>query len=392
MNVRRLEPEERGKTRTLWEEVFTEDTKAFLDYYYYIKTKDNQIYVVEQDDRICSMLQLNPYRLKIEEGCFPSAYIIAVATKEEYRGRGFMGALLRKSLEDMYEAKVPFTFLMPAAEAIYTPYDFRFIYSQNTGQLEYSFSGEAEWKGNGVNTQLAADAALWNAGEMAEFFNRCFAGCWQVYAERDEAYYQTMILEQQSEKGGVRLIRDGGALVGMYAYAAEDGLEIREPLYLPKYRDAFLFSVNELAASVYKTLQNPPESGKIKVYGCPDDIKEDEKTVIMARIICLKEFLSALRVQEELSVDCSFAVIDPIIRQNSRVWKLVSCPGEAGLTAGETEDSEGVLPIDVLTELLFGRISERELSQMDGVIVTEHLAEELAKITKLTKVFLNEVV
>ena len=76
------------------------------------------------------MLQLNPYRLKVEESEFLSAYIIAVATKEVYRGRGFMGALLRRALNDMYTAKIPFTFLMPAAEAIYTPYDFRFIYSQ----------------------------------------------------------------------------------------------------------------------------------------------------------------------------------------------------------------------------------------------------------------------
>ena len=52
MIVRRLEQSEHGKTRSLWEEVFTEDTSAFLDYYYYIKTKDNQIYVVEEDGQI----------------------------------------------------------------------------------------------------------------------------------------------------------------------------------------------------------------------------------------------------------------------------------------------------------------------------------------------------
>ena len=34
MIVRRLDQSEHEKTRPLWEEVFTEDTKAFLDYYY----------------------------------------------------------------------------------------------------------------------------------------------------------------------------------------------------------------------------------------------------------------------------------------------------------------------------------------------------------------------
>ena len=126
MILPRLEPTEHVKTRKLWEEVFPEDTKAFLDYYYYIKTRDNQIYVIEADGDICSMLQLNPYTVRVEEKEFPSAYIIAVATKENYRRRGYMGALLRTSLNDMYAKKIPFTFLMPAAEAIYTPYDFRF--------------------------------------------------------------------------------------------------------------------------------------------------------------------------------------------------------------------------------------------------------------------------
>ena len=160
MIVRRLEQSEHGKTRSLWEEVFTEDTSAFLDYYYYIKTKDNQI---------CSMLQLNPYLLKIEESERPSAYIIAVATKEEYRGRGFMGNLLRQALNDMYTAKVPFTFLMPAAEAIYTPYDFRFIYSQRIGIQDIS-SNVASGKGTTVRNCTFTDAAVWNAEEMAAFF------------------------------------------------------------------------------------------------------------------------------------------------------------------------------------------------------------------------------
>ena len=179
MIVRRLEQSEHGKTRSLWEEVFTEDTSAFLDYYYYIKTKDNQIYVVEEDGQICSMLQLNPYLLKIEESERPSAYIIAVATKEEYRGRGFMGNLLRQALNDMYTAKVPFTFLMPAAEAIYTPYDFRFIYSQRIGIQDIS-SNVASGKGNyGPKLYFHGCCCLErgrNGSLFQQLFCRCLAG------------------------------------------------------------------------------------------------------------------------------------------------------------------------------------------------------------------------
>ena len=93
MIIRKLEQNEHGKTRELWEQVFPEDTKEFLDYYYFVKARDNQIYVIEEEGEIRSMLQLNPYEIRIENRVFPSFYIIAVATQKEYRGRGYMGAL-----------------------------------------------------------------------------------------------------------------------------------------------------------------------------------------------------------------------------------------------------------------------------------------------------------
>lgn len=377
MILRRLDQSEHGKTRSLWEEVFQEDTKAFLDYYYYIKTRDNDIYVVEEDGGICSMLQLNPYRLKIGEREADSAYIIAVSTRKPYRGRGYMRELLCKSLHDMYTAKMPFTFLMPAAEAIYAPYDFRFIYEQAAGWADVSETTEGKC--------TSSDAALWQAEEIADFFCDNFACGWQIHAVRDVGYYQTMILEQASEKGGVRLIRDGERLAGVYAYAAEDGLEIREPLYLPGYEKEFLWSLKELSAIV-------KHSGKIRIYACPAAIAQEKKPVIMARLVRLEEFFRLLSVPEDAEMDCSFAVIDPIIRQNSRVWRLSSSLGETAVRVRETEDSQGVLPVAELTELLFGRASAEEIAGRDGVILTERLAEELERITKFTKVFLNEVV
>ena len=124
MKVRRLEQAEHGLTRPLYEEVFSEDSKRFIDYYYTEKTKDNQIYVAEEDGGIQAMLHLNPYELNVNGTKKKANYIVAVATRESYRGRGFMKALLETALKDMYREGESFTYLMPAAEAIYTPYGF----------------------------------------------------------------------------------------------------------------------------------------------------------------------------------------------------------------------------------------------------------------------------
>ena len=408
MKLRRLDLSEHGKTRELWEEVFPDDTKAFLDYYYYIKTRDNAIYVIEEDGEICSMLQLNPYMVRVEGQEFPSAYIIAVATRKEYRSRGYMGALLRASLKEMYSRGLPFTFLMPAAEAIYTPYDFRYIYSQDRGTL---ICGERDggiyWKSEGdspahfeIQSEVKAaelgedrrgdvlfsDAGLWDAEEMSHFFETYFADRFQVCTVRDAAYYQTMILEQQSERGGVRLMRRDGVLKGFYAYAGEEGLEIREPLFLSGYEEDFRNSVEELADRMQAGKQEIP------VYACPPEYADRRKPLIMARIVSLRNLLSALMVPEEECVECSFAVIDPLITENSRVWKLTSGIGETELHVGETEDSEGVLPVADFTELIFGQVTPEELAGREGVILTEHLAGEFKKIIRLSRVCFNEIV
>lgn len=375
MQLRKLELNEHSLTRELWEKVFPEDSRAFLDYYYFIKTRDNQIYVIEEDEKIRSMLQLNPYLLRVEDEEFSCNYIIAVATEESYRKRGYMGELLRRSMKDMYDRKEPFTFLMPAAEAIYTPYDFRFIYAQEQCE-SMGTEGEADME--------CVDASMRDASEMAGFFNSHFASQYQVYAVRDEKYYQTMIFEQQSENGGVKLFKKEGTLAGMFAYACEDETaEIREPLYLPECEEAFRKAVHAL---------KPGADAPVKIYAGRKSASSKKVPVIMARILHLESLLSAMKVKEGEELRCSFAVLDSIITRNSRVWKLTGGSDSCDIQVRETEDSEGVIPIGALTSLLFGYKTVEEIRKEDDVIIPERLGKELKKIRTLKNVFLNEIV
>ena len=88
MKVRHLEQTEHGLTRPLYEEVFSEDSKRFVDYYYTEKTKDNQIYVAEEDGGIQAMLHLNPYELNVNGTKKKANYIVAVAAREANTGGG----------------------------------------------------------------------------------------------------------------------------------------------------------------------------------------------------------------------------------------------------------------------------------------------------------------
>jgi hypothetical protein len=113
--------------------------------------------------------------------------------------------------------------------------------------------------------------------------------------------------------------------------------------------------------------------------------------MIMVRILHLETLLSVLTVKEGESLSCSFAVIDPILTGNSRIWKL--CSQEDGrIQVTETEDSQGVLTIGALTELVFGYRSAADLRKDPDVCLGRELECELEKISPLSPVFLNEIV
>lgn len=405
MEVRLLKQQEHGKTRLLWGKVFQEDSKAFLDYYYFFKTRENSVYVVEEDEEIRSMLHLNPFLIQVGEGQFDVRYIIAVATEESYRKRGYMGMLLRKAMQAMYQEKQPFTFLMPAAEAIYTPYDFRFVYDQNV--WKYTVVEKQEQKSLPVS-----EAGIGDGADLAAFFMEYFSERFQIYAVRDEQYYQTMLFEQQSENGGIAILKRSEKIVGCFLYGDEDGLEIREPLYLKEYETEFWAAVGKICekhgqkeALVYAGISEEEKIGTVEF--------QKKKPTIMVRILHLESLLRLLKTKAGEQIDCSFAVLDSILTQNSRVWKLQSSPigeieegedtakevekqrssdCEAKIYVRETEDSEGVLSIAALTSLLFGYKSVEEVAEEPDVFLSERLMGELKKIQPLDKIYLNEIV
>ena len=134
--IRYLEAEEKERTRDLWREAFR-DSETFIDYYYKEKMKDNRVLVCEEDGKIVSMLHRNPYRIYMRGAEKTCDYIVGVATDVNERNKGHMRGLILSVLRDMQEERMPFTFLMPARESLYRPYDFRYIFDQPRWVLHY---------------------------------------------------------------------------------------------------------------------------------------------------------------------------------------------------------------------------------------------------------------
>ena len=278
--------DERGKSRRLWEMAFPEDSKEFADYYFRDKIRDNRILVKEEDGDILSMLHLNPYRMKVRDRAYSLDYIVGVATRKDRRHEGHMKSLLEKMMEDMYKERVPFTFLMPASEKIYYPFDFRFIFDQPYWKLS---PGYEERKIDAGQLDQPASGKLPGAAEVAEWMNRWLEERFDVYTIRSEEYVKRLDAELASEDGSWIFLYKDGKLAGIRC----------------------LWGLNEKEQRLlYLSGKNTADADR-------------KKPAIMARLICLEEFASNIRLKHDCGIHTMEVIIgveDRLIRQNNGSW------------------------------------------------------------------------
>ena len=124
----------------MWEDNF-HDPISYADFYFSEVYGKNEVLLNQEtqaDDNIVKgMLHLNPYTLHVKGQPTEAKYIVGVATDEEYRRQGVMRELLVKTFQELRSRGELFTYLMPADENYYLPFDFRFGMAQVEQELEY---------------------------------------------------------------------------------------------------------------------------------------------------------------------------------------------------------------------------------------------------------------
>ena len=420
--IRYLPDEEKNRTRALWERIFVEDSERFLDYYYHIKTADNEILVLERDGEILSMLQLNPYRLQLGAAQVEAAYVIAVATDSRYRHQGMMARLLRRAMQDRQEKEQPFLFLMPAAEAIYRPFGFRFIYRQQSMTGVPGVPDDAEpltpvedhspvkaglpqkpdgWKGSAEAWKLSpvAEDELEAAARFAE--DQLSRRHIRVRTIRDRYYYHVLKKECQAENGNLCWMLQDGRRQGLVAYTYEEAVEVREPL-LPE-PERLEEALNGCFGSFHRPLYvsgivpGKEQNGVQKTEGKPESGKWKQEPVcpvIMARALDLSVLTAGIRAVCPVSLVLDLE--DGILPDNTgrflwQVSELESC-WEKLPVFGESGKAPVLrASVDEFVQLLFPggepAVSAALLERM-----APEVQEVWGKLSVYTNVFLNEIV
>lgn len=369
----KLTLQERGMARKLWEEVFHEDTEKFLDYYDSCVADHNQIFGEKESGALISMLQLNPYRIRMYGQEVDSYYIVAVATREVYRHQGRMKRLLTEALHEMNREKIPFTWLMPASEAIYQPFDFVTVYCQSLFSMGAALEKQqgSSWDCQPCKRTQIPELTAWSDQFLKEKTD--------VSTVRTESYYERIWKEQEAMNGQILLFYDKEELKG-YCFTGCEGsaeaweIAVREENQSSANRKA----VEALSRYFAKKAQLPvricgflPESGIEN-----RSVREMTfRPMTMVRIVNLEAFVKKLRAKERVTFEIK--IKDPILEPNNGTFCF-----QIGAEDGVCRRSDSVdvpeMEIGELTEVLFG---ERR---------TDKIPQE--KLHLLRRVYLNEVV
>lgn len=360
---------ENQRARKLYEEIFDEDSPAFVDYYFRVKAAENEIFVVENEKQeILATLHLNPYEMMFCGEKVKTNYIVAVATRADCRHQGMMRSLLQASLQEMYRRKETFTWLMPAAEAIYRPFGFRFIYEKNKMTVTADVLRRAE---TDENWQIHSDqevsgdifceeAKKEDLAELSCFAEKQLSKLAEVYTVHDIAYFEQRMQEVECEGGSLILIRKEKEICGYFLALKKDREAWEIVVEDAVQKKAFPAVLHWFGASEEKcTFTAFPQIWE-------QYAQSENVPAIMGRIVHLERFVCCLKIKKEQ--EWKIRLTDSLIPENNGYFII-----KTGIEGGSLIRVEN--------------LSEKEKKMFCSMDIGQ-LTEELFRLP----VFLNEVV
>lgn len=172
MIIRRLQSEDYPRVRQIWRECFG-DTDAFLDEYFTVAASVSNGYGLFDNGILVSDLFILNFCAKVAGMQFKTDFLAGCATVEGARRKNYMRELIRRTLTDMADSGMPYSFLHPFLHEFYRKFGYetiayvkRFVNTRNDSK-------------SGVNTVTKIEEApifdlLTAYNNNMELYDNCF--------------------------------------------------------------------------------------------------------------------------------------------------------------------------------------------------------------------------
>lgn len=385
MNIRFAKECDKDNIIQIWNYCFNDGPK-FTDYYFNNKYKNYNTIVVEEEADIVSSLQLNQYKLRLNNKEYDTSYVVGVSTSPEARGKGYMKHIMDFTLRELYKKDQLVSILMPIDYRLYRKYGYEHCYDQIEYEINIEDLGGFKSKGN------LKKAKLNNIEEMMNI-EKSFLQNLNGTVIRDENYYENLFKEVESEDGYI-YIHEGDESDGYIIYFINgENIFVRELYYknLNALKGMLRFIYNHNTQGKKVNITSPIDDKIRFVLSNPRNVTMKLKPFMMGRVINFKKYIESLHIESNEKDSIIISVKDDYIKENNKVFKLTLENNKVSVEDGDfTPDVE--FNINTISQLAFSYINAREAYILNNLEENKKVINSLDLIFTKKENYINEYI
>lgn len=385
MKIRHAKEDELKDIKNIWNYCFN-DGESFVEYYFKDKYKRHNTIVVEDEGEVVSSLQLNQYKINLNNKIYNTSYVVGVSTLPQVRGRGYMKNIMKFMLKELYRKNQLVSILMPIDYRLYRKYGYEHCYDQ----IEYNINIE-DLSSYKINGKLYK-ANRYNINELVDISKDFFKDV-NGNVERDDKFYQSLLEEIKSENGHIYIHENDGSEGYIIYFLDGETMFVREIYYknMDSLKSMLKFIYNH-NTQCKKVKISAPINDKIKfVLDNPRTCDIKIKPFMMGRIINLKAYLESLTIKSNIEGSLNILVKDNYIENNNGVFKI-QIKNNRLFVEKVNEKHTVSFNINTLTQLAFSYIDMDEAILLNDLKISKRDISLLNYIFKKRNNYINEYV
>lgn len=362
MIYRIVNDERMPQVAELWDYCFEKKHDPFFKYYFQEYCgKDNMVIgafeKVNEDEKLRSMIHINPYMLRIREQEMLVPYLVGIATAPEVRGQHLLKPLLQTTFEVLRSQGFTFVTLMPLFAGIYLPYQFTYCYYRHSYKMPL-----CELRNLKSDTSLLVERRSLEKELLAPIYERLTAK-WNGVPKRTDFQWNKLLKVHGLENVQCAVVYREEKAVGYMLYQIADNtftvLELLADDFIVKNRLLLYAAQHQSAAEkfswlaeawdkTYLNFANQKLSGRLYPF-------------MMARCLDARQALNNISVSADMQEDKVVILLtDKIIEHNNHLLLLETKPEKLKVTS-TIEQEQVVMDMGVFTQLYMGAFSATEL-------------------------------
>lgn len=359
MEFRLINAADTEAVKWLWSYCFEQQDHPFFNWFFSDYYQPENVLGGYDQGRLVTCIHIIPYEILLREKPLPVAFLVGLATAPGSRGGGAAGKLLRAALNEARGRGQYASILIPRRNGFYRPLGWELCYHHYHYDVAAADLVHVAKRHGAFRRVDSVDE--WPA--LAGVYEAFVAGR-HGYAVRRAANWRSLLAAHLAEKGFIYVLEDGGRPKGYILYhRGENVLTVTEMAYADgRAQQALFYFLYQHRYQTERIEWNAPLDDVVH-FALPNPKKEVWLHPFMAgRIVDVAALLTVIRYPPGPAGQMVLCVEDGLADWNNGCFALEIAGGQGRVTRVAEDKADVSCPVGALAQLVFGRLSARELA------------------------------